>query len=124
MLCGIPELLSYGRPLSSELVAARAEGVDILRREQVGGLGSRLLDHLSQALRVFKHRARAQMVVVERLTVPICLEERTLERLDECLFADVGVRVVYEHAGLDIACGVDMEIVSACLLYTSDAADD
>ena len=89
MLCGIPELLSYGRPLSGELVAARAEGIDILRREQIGGLGSRLLDHLSQALRVFKHRARAQMVVVERLTVPICLEERTLERLDECLFADV-----------------------------------
>lgn len=45
MLCGIPELLSYGRPLGGELVAARAEGVDILRREQVGGLGSRLLDH-------------------------------------------------------------------------------
>ena len=29
MLCGIPELLSYGRPLGGELVTARAEGVDI-----------------------------------------------------------------------------------------------
>ena len=60
------------------------------------------------------------MVIVERLAAPVGLEQGATQRLNERVRANIGIREVDEHAGLDIACRVDMKIIApAC-----DAAAD
>ena len=67
-------------------------------------------DHLGQIFGIFQHRAGAQVVVVERLALAVLLKKRLLETFEEALFADVRTRVMDEHAGLDVARGVDVAV--------------
>ena len=85
-------------------------------------------DHLGQQLRVFEHRAGAQVVVVERLALAVLLKKRLLETFEEALFADVRTRVMDEHAGLDVTRGVDVAVelaagdAAACELAVGEEA--
>ena len=53
------------------------------------------------------------MVVVERLAVVILGKQRAFERFFERVGANIGVGIVNEHARLNVARGIDVEIVSA-----------
>lgn len=57
-----------------------------------------LRNHLAQQLRVFRHGARAQMVLVERLSIVVRHEERRLQDFEQCFFANVGIGIVDKHA--------------------------
>ena len=60
------------------------------------------------------------MIVVERLIVPISLEQRASQTLKQSFFSDVGIRKMNENAGLHVALGVDVEIVSAARNTAAD----
>ena len=49
------------------------------------------LDELTKSLGILKHRAGTQMVVVERLVVMICLEDRAPENIEQAHIMNVGV---------------------------------
>lgn len=68
-----------------------------------------LRNHLAQQLRVFQHGARAQVVLVERLTIVVRHEERRLQDFEQCFFANVGIGIVDKHARVDVA-GVDIQV--------------
>ena len=53
------------------------------------------------------------MVVVERLAVVIGHEDRALQRFEQRAAADVRVGVVDEHARIDVAVGVDVQVAAA-----------
>ena len=46
-------------------------------------MSTRLLNDLSQILRIFQHRTGHKVIAVERLTLVIFLEERTLKHLQD-----------------------------------------
>lgn len=69
-----------------------------------------LRNHLAQQLRVFRHGARAQVVLVERLTIVVRHEERRLQDFEQCFFANVGIGIVDEHARVGVAAGVDIQV--------------
>ena len=64
----------------------------------------------SRLIGVLEHGAGAQQVVVEGLSFVVRLEKRRLQRFEQAHVVDVGVRVVDEHTGLDVACGVDVQV--------------
>ncbi len=68
---------------------------------------------LTQELGILEHRAGTQVVAVEGLAFVVCLEERTLQHLENAVVMDVRIGEVDEHARLRIAVGVDVEIVAA-----------
>ena len=72
-----------------------------------------LFDHLPQKLRIFKHRTRTQMIAVEGLALVVHHKQGTLEDLQDALIMDVGIGEVDEYAGLRVAAGIDMEVVSS-----------
>ena len=80
------------------------------RSFEVGGVRAALGHHLRQQLGIFQHRAGAQMVAVEGLTLAVELEQRLLQAFQEALFPDIRAGVMDEHAGLHITRGVDMAI--------------
>lgn len=57
-----------------------------------------LRNHLAQQLRVSRHGARAQVVLVERPAIVVRYEERRLQGFEQCFFANVGIGIVDEHA--------------------------
>ena len=64
---------------------------------------------------IFKHRAWAEHIVVKRHIIVVCHEYGALQAFKQCLFPDIGVRVMDENAGIHISVGIDMEISpSAC----------
>ena len=105
-----PEAVSGGLPVLRILVALFAQMLCCLRRLRVGGVCAGLFDDFTQHVRIFEHRARTQMVLVERLTVVIRHENRALERLKQRAVADVRVGVVDEHARINVAVGVDVQV--------------
>lgn len=66
-----------------------------------------LFHDLRQSSRVIQHRAGAQYVLIPGLVVVISHKQRRTVRLQQSLFADIGIRVVDEGAGLDIPVGID-----------------
>ena len=60
------------------------------------------------------------MVIIERLTAPVGLEQGAAQRLNQRVCADVGIRKMDEYAGLDIARGIDVEIVASARDATAD----
>ena len=69
-----------------------------------------LRNHLAQQLRVSRHGARAQVVLVERLAIVVRHEERRLQDFGQCFFANVGIGIVDEHARVGAAAGVDIQV--------------
>ena len=60
------------------------------------------------------------MVAVEGLVVVIGHEQRGAQRLEQRLFADVGIRVVDKSAGLYVAARADVQLAPSA----GDAAAD
>lgn len=116
----VPELVGLRLPGFGVGLAFRAEVHGGLRRLEVCGFRAALFDHGGEELRVLEHRARAQMVRVERLLVLIFLEQRLLQAFEEALVLDVRARIVDEDARLDIAVRIDV----AVLARAGDAAAD
>ena len=94
--------------------------IDGLGALEVGGLRAGLGDDLSQDLRVLQHRAGLEHVLVKRLAVVIGHEQRALQRLENGLLADVRIRVVDEHAGIDVAVRVNVEVSAAARDASAD----
>lgn len=69
-----------------------------------------LRNHLAQQLRAFRHGARAQVVLVERLAIVVRHEERRLQDFEQCFFANVGIGIVDEYARVGVAAGVDIQV--------------
>lgn len=68
-----------------------------------------LRNQLAQQLRVSRHGARAQVVLVERPAIVVRHEERRLQDFEQCFFANVGIGIVDEHARVGVA-GVDIQV--------------
>lgn len=82
------------------------------------GSGSRYSPRLSfyhgpQRFGIFQHGAGTQHVFIEGLVVVVRHEDGTLEGVQQAGIVDVAVGVVDEYAGLHIALGVDVQIVSS-----------
>ena len=107
VLPGCPELFRLRGPGCGEFITLCAQHFRALRRNEISGFCTRLLDHPAQAVRVLQHRTGAQMVIIERLTAPVGLEQGAAQRLNQRVCADVGIRKMDEYAGLDIARGID-----------------
>lgn len=112
-----PKLLCFARPIGGIFDTFSAQMLRRLGRLKVGRLCAGLFDHLLQKLGIFEHRARAQMVVVEGLIFSVGHKQRLLERVKQAHVADIRARIVDEHAGLDIAVGVDVAVVSAPAMH-------
>ena len=108
-----PEALGGRRPVLRVVVALSAQVIGGFRRLRVGRVRAGPFDDLAQPLRVFKHRARAQHVVVERLRVVIGHEDRGAQRVEQADLADVRVGIVDEHTGIDVAVRVDVQVAAA-----------
>ena len=89
-----PQLFSGGLPVLCIGVALRAEVFDRFPAFKIGRMCAGLFDHLAQHLRVLEHRAGAEMVLVERLTVMVGHEDRRTQAVDQRLLTDVAVGVV------------------------------
>ena len=81
LLC--PDTLGRGRPLVSVGAAAAEYIIGGFRLLHIGAVRTAALDHLTQQLRVFKHRAGAQVVVVEGLALVVFLEQGLLQALEQ-----------------------------------------
>lgn len=118
MLLG-PDAVSGRSPLVSVGAAAAENIVRRFRLLHIGAVGAGTLDHLTQQLGVFEHRAGAQVVVVEGLALVVLLEQRLLQALQQALVVDVRVGVVDKDAGLNVACRVDVGILAAAAMQPS-----
>ena len=118
MLLG-PDAVSGRSPLVSVGAAAAENIVRRFRLLHIGAVGAGTLDHLTQQLGVFEHRAGAQVVVVEGLALVVLLEQRLLQALQQALVVDVRVGVVDKDAGLNIARRVDVGILAAAAMQPS-----
>ena len=78
------------------------------------------LDHLTQQFRILQHRAGSQLIAVERLSLVVSHEQRTLEALQNRLLMNIRIGEVDEHARLRISAGVDVEVIAA----SGDASAD
>ena len=105
-----PERVRHRRPVFRRALALSGERVDVLRALQVRGVRAGGVHHGLQRARVVQERTGAQGVVVEGLARVVGAEQRRLQRLKDRLVPDVGVRVVDEGAGLDVAVGVDVQV--------------
>lgn len=72
-----------------------------------------LRNHLAQQLRVSRHGARAQVVLVERLAIVVRHEERRLQDFEQCFFANVGIGIVDEYARVGVAVCVDVQVAES-----------
>ena len=87
--------------------------IDAFRGLQVGAVSTGLVHHFFQQLGVFQHRAGAQMVLVEGLTVVVSHEQRAAEDLQNAAVVDVSVGIVDKHAGFCVTGRVDVEVIAA-----------
>lgn len=71
-----PQLFGAGRPVFRVLLALVTEIVGAFGRLHIGGTRTRFADNASQLFGIFKHGTRAQMVLVERLTVVVRHKQR------------------------------------------------
>lgn len=117
---GLPQLLTGLFPTVRRVLSLGAQIMNVLRILQVGEVSAALIHHLRQFALVIQKRTWAQHVVVERLVVMVGHEQRALIRLQQCLLTDVGIAVMDEGAGLDIAAGVDVQVAPSA----RDAAVD
>ena len=109
----LPQPVGGGLPAGGVGIALGAQVLGALRGLWVGGMGASTHHHLPQLFRVFQHRAGAQHVVVEGLSVVIGHEHRPPQAVQQGFFPDVGVGVVDEYAGVHVAVGIDVEITPA-----------
>ena len=116
----MPQFRGHRRPGLGGVNAFSAVLAGGLRRHDVCRLGSGFLDHNGQTARIVQHRAGAQQILVERLIDAILLEERILIGLQQRIRANVGVGIVHESAGLNIAARVDVDIALAAGNASSD----
>lgn len=109
----VPETVSVDFPCFCGIKALIGKCLDILRVGEVSGVGAGQLDHTGQAARVIKQRAGAQMILVERLIFMVLHEQRPFVSLQKGLLVDVGIGVVDKGAGLNVAAGIDVQVVTA-----------
>ena len=79
----LPQLLRRRFPILCIRLAAVAEIIHALRILIICIHSSGLFDQLSQPLRILQHRARTQMVLIERLIVMVRLEDRAPQRIQQ-----------------------------------------
>ena len=108
-----PQLFGAGRPIFGVRHTLVTEMVGAFGRLHIGGTRTRFADNSSQLFGIFKHGTRAQMVLVERLTVVVRHKQRRTQYFKQRFFPDVGIGIVYENARIGIAVGVYVEISSA-----------
>ena len=105
-----PQLVRFGLPAIGVSLALFAQMLGAFRCLQIGGVGAALRHQFRQDLRILQHGAGPQVVAVEGLSLAVELEQRLLQALQEALFPNIGAGVMDEHAGLHIACGVDVAV--------------
>ena len=84
------------------------------------GVGIGVFHHFAQTLGIFQHGTGLEQILVERLVIVIGHEQGRLIGFQKGLFPDVGVGIVDEGAGLDVAVGVDVQVAATA----GDAAVD
>ena len=113
VLAVVPQALGNGVPCAGALFELGAELARVFGVLEIGGFGAGGFHHFGQLARVLVNGAGAQQVVaVEGLVVVILHEQRAAQCVEQRHLADVGVGVVREHARLDIAVGVDVQVTS------------
>ena len=116
----MPQFRGYRCPGLGNVNAFSAVLAGGLRRHDIRRLGSGFLDHNGQTARIVQHWAGAQQILIERLIDTILLEQRIFIGLQQRIRADVGVGIVHEGAGLNIAARVDMDIALAASNASAD----
>ena len=93
------------------IFALATELIYILRLLHIRGMCAGGVNHVSQSAVVVQQGAGTQMVFVKGLACPVRHKEGGLICLQQCLFPNIGVRIVNECAGLNIAVCIDVEII-------------
>ena len=70
----VPQTVCGGGPLVGVGLAAAENIIGGFRLLHIGAVGAAALDHFAQKFGVFQHRAGAQVVAVEGLTLVVFLE--------------------------------------------------
>ena len=109
----LPQAFCRDRPVLRRIDAFSGQFADILRADHVGRFRAGFFHHLGQASRIVQQGAGAQLIVVERLVPAVLHEQRGAERFQQCLFMDVGIRVMDERARLDVPGRIDVKVSSA-----------
>ena len=105
LLGGLP-LLRIGNSLVTEMIYAFQ--VLIIGIHRTCGL-----DHRPQRFGILQHRTGTEHVLIERLIVVICHENRTLEGIQQTGVMDIAVGIVNEYTGFHIALGIDVQVVAS-----------
>ena len=108
-----PQTVRHWSPVFRGALTLVTERIHGLLLGHIGGMGAGSVDHPGQCAVVIQQRTRAQMVLVEGLAVVVLHKERGLIRLDEGFLVDVGIGIMDESAGLNVAVGVDMEVATS-----------
>ena len=106
-----PEAVRHAVPLGRVVVALRAQVLDVLLALEISGLRAALLHEAPQNLRILQHRARPQMIAVERLPLMIFLEKRALKHFQYGFILNIRIGKMYEHAGFRISIGINVEVM-------------
>ena len=109
----LPKFLSSALPVFRIGCRFITQMVHTLRALVVGTHRACLFHHGPQRFGIFQHGAGTQHVFIEGLVVVVRHEDGTLEGVQQAGIVDVAVGVVDEYAGLHIALGVDVQIVSS-----------
>ena len=109
----VPDLLGHGRPRRRAGNGLAAEVLRGLRFHQVGSVRTGFGDEPAELVGVLEHGAGPQVIVVERLVLVVFHEQRRFKGLEQRDVVDVDVAVVDEHAGLNVARGVDVQVAAA-----------
>ena len=73
-----------------------------------------------KSIRIFKHRARTQMIAIKRLPVSVCHKEWLFQSFQQSDFPNIFRRVVNKYTWFYISIRIDMAVVSS----TCDTASD
>lgn len=76
-------------------------------------MGPSAVHHLPQLLRVLQHGTGEQVIIVEGLPVMIRHEHGGSQTVQQGFLPDVGIGIVDEHTGIDVAVGIDVEVSAA-----------
>lgn len=109
----IPETVSVDLPCFCGIQAFVGKCLDILRVGEVSGVGARQLNHAGQAAWVIEQWTGAQMILVEGLVSMVLHEQRPPVSLQQGLLMDIGIGVMDKGAGLNVAAGIDVQVIAS-----------
>ena len=105
-----PYLFRNRCPVGGVLIALGTEVFGSLRRFEVGAFCARLGYDFTEYLRVFKHGAGTQMVVVKGLVLVVFEEKRLAQAVKYAHIVYVRAGIVDKYAGLNVARSVYVHI--------------